>query len=195
MYNVMRRDVFMSVTRLLGAGSLALLLALALPACGAGGVVSGLSDLDPIGPSPTEGLPGGGSGVAMSSGEQEFADEVLRLVNVERARAGVAPLLADPVLAQVAYAHSVDMDVRNYFGHTNPSGQDLGARLESSGVTGLRSWGENIAWGQRTPESVMRDWMESAGHRENILHPTFTHLGVGVHGPSSIWWTQAFGRR
>ena len=167
-----------------------LLLAGLLSGCGIGGLIDqatgGATDL---GPPPVS---GGGSAAAMSDGERAFADEVLRLVNVERANAQLAPLAWEEDIAVVAYGHSVDMDLRGFFSHTNPSGQGPGERLIAAGVTGYRGWGENIARGQRTPAAVMATWMGSQGHRDNILRASFTHVGVGVHAPGDIWWTQLF---
>jgi len=85
------------------------------------------------------------------------------------------------------------MDFRSFFDHTNPDGDGPGDRLRAAGVN-WGSYGENIALGQNTPPDVMQAWMTSDGHRRNILDPSFTHLGVGVHtsyggGP---WWTQEF---
>ena len=127
----------------------------------------------------------------MSAAELELAYAVLDLVNVERQNAGLAPLAWHDEAAEVAFAHSVDMDVRGYFEHTNPDGQQPWDRLSAAGV-GWSTAGENIAMGYPTPESVMEAWMNSPGHRENILRESFTHLGVGVHDNGSIWWTQAF---
>lgn len=140
-------------------------------------------------------LAGGGSGQGMSAGELAFAREVLRLTNQERTSRGLPALAWDEAAAAAAYGHSADMDARRFFNHTNPSRQNAGARLAQVGVTGLRAWGENIARGQRTPADVLGDWMTSRGHRDNILSPLYTHLGVGVHAPGDVWWTQVFVRR
>lgn len=173
-----------------------LTLAPALAGCGVGGLSA--PDLYD-GPEGTalqgNPLPGGGTGSAMAASERAFAEEVLRLVNEERARAELPPLLWDEALAGVAYRHSVDMDGRDYFSHDSPDGLGPGERLAAAGIDDLRSWGENIAAGQTSPEQVMRSWMESSGHRANILRASFTHLGVGVHAPGAIWWTQLFGQR
>jgi len=171
----------------------ALLLALLAPlfaGCGAGGILDELAGgSSDSGPGP---LPPGGGAAAMSDAERAFAMEVLALVNVERAKVPVPALQWDEPAAAVAFGHSVDMDQRSFFSHNNPSGQDPGARMAAAGMTGFGAWGENIARGQRTPASVMSDWMGSQGHRENILRSYFTHLGIGVHSTSDIWWTQLF---
>jgi uncharacterized protein YkwD len=177
----MTRPAFRLALVLVLGGALAL-----LPACGPGalGQVGG-------GGTPP---PGGGSGSGMSEGERAWAVAVFDLVNQERVNAGVAPLIWDEAATGVAYAHSVDMQVRNFFDHTNPSGQSPGDRLTQAGIA-WTACGENIAMGYGSPASVMNAWMNSPGHRSNILHPMFTHLGVGVHAPGSgPWWTQNFVR-
>ncbi len=161
-----------------------LFLLLALGGCGA----AGGDDLKAA-------VPDGGTGTseAMSPGELAWAQEVLDLVNRERALVQAPPVAWHVEGTAAAYAHSVDMDVRQFFDHTNPDGDGPGTRLRNAGVE-WASYGENIAEGQKTPADVMAAWMNSDGHRRNILDPAFTHLGIGVHtsyegGP---WWTQDF---
>ena len=120
-----------------------------------------------------------------------MAVAVLDLVNVERQKAGLDPLAWDDGAAEVAYAHSVDMDVRDFFAHTNPDGLEPWDRLSAAGVAWSTA-GENIARGYDTPEDVVAGWMSSPGHRDNILRASFRRLGVGVHQGSSTWWTQLF---
>lgn len=175
----------MSALRRLLAPSFVLALGLALSGCGVGGVVEDLGGGG--GPPP----PTGGA-TAMSSGEKAYADEVLRLVNVERANAGVAPLAWDDGAERAAFAHSADMAARGYFSHTSPEGADAGDRLVFAQAGSFSGWGENIAQGQTSPARVMSDWMGSTGHRNNILRASFTHLGVGVRSANSLWWTQVF---
>jgi len=128
----------------------------------------------------------------MSPTELAWAQQVLDLVNVERANASLPPLAWHDPVSQVAYEHSVDMDVRNFFSHTNPDGDGPADRITMAGITWTAA-GENIAYGQQTPAVVMTDWMNSPGHRANILSPNYTHLGVGVHlAPGGPWWTQNF---
>lgn len=164
---------------------LALIVALALlpllAACGGGGSGTGGGTLPPP--------PSGGQ---MSTAERAYADEVLRLVNVERASVGLPALQWHEPASQVAYDHDVDMDVRNFFSHINPDGQDPLDRVVEAGITGFSSVGENIARGQSSPAAVMTAWMNSTGHRANILNTGYTHLGVGVHAAGDIWWTQVF---
>jgi uncharacterized protein YkwD len=117
---------------------------------------------------------------------------VLALVNEARADAGCGALTADPALAAVARAHSADMRDRDYFSHTSPEGLSPFDRAEQAGVDYSRA--ENIAFGQSDAAAVMEAWLESPGHRENILDCELTRLGVGVaEGPGGPWWTQLFG--
>ena len=117
---------------------------------------------------------------------------VLALVNEARADAGCGALTADPALAAVARAHSADMRDRDYFSHTSPEGLSPFDRAEQAGVDDSRA--ENIAFGQSDAAAVMEAWLESPGHRQNILDCELTRLGVGVaEGPGGPWWTQLFG--
>ncbi|WP_282693993.1 CAP domain-containing protein [Streptomyces sp. CC208A] len=118
--------------------------------------------------------------------------EVLRLVNVERGKAGCSPVQPSGGLAELAGAFSADMANRGFFDHTDPDGATPWARAEAAGITGLG--GENIARGQVDATAVMVSWMNSDGHRANILNCDFTTLGVGVHfADGGPWWTQDFG--
>ncbi|MEW5850089.1 MAG: CAP domain-containing protein [Myxococcota bacterium] len=127
-----------------------------------------------------------------SNDETQLGKEVLRLVNEERAAQGLGALTWNDDVAKVAYDHSVDMQERNYFDHTNPDGDGPMQRLDKAGVS-YSAAGENIAQGYPTPEEVMAAWMNSEGHRANILRPGFTQLGVGVRqGEGGPWWTQVF---
>ncbi|MGK5530239.1 CAP domain-containing protein [Streptomyces sp. URMC 129] len=124
--------------------------------------------------------------------ELAAAQAVLALVNEERAAVGCRPLTTDPELTELAAGRSADMAARDYFAHTDPDGLTPWDHAAAAGVTSLGA--ENIAWGQPNPEAVMDAWMESEGHRANILNCAFTTVGIGVHiqadGP---WWTQEFG--
>jgi uncharacterized protein YkwD len=117
---------------------------------------------------------------------------VLALVNEARVDAGCGALTADPALAAVARAHSADMRDRDYFSHTSPEGLSPFDRAERAGIDYSRA--ENIAFGQADATAVMEAWLESPGHRANILDCELTKLGVGVaEGPGGPWWTQLFG--
>ncbi|KAB2971308.1 sigma-70 family RNA polymerase sigma factor [Streptomyces sp. SS1-1] len=121
--------------------------------------------------------------------------QVVALVNKERATAGCGPLAEDSLLDTSARKHSEDMAARGFFDHTNPDGADPGQRITAAGYR-WSTYGENIAMGQQTPEAVMESWMNSPGHRANILNCSFKDIGVGVHeGPGGPWWTQNFGAK
>ena len=120
---------------------------------------------------------------------------MVALVNAERAKAGCGPLKEDPQLRAAAQGHSDDMAKRDFFSHPNPDGADPGKRTTAAGYK-WSTYGENIARGQQTPESVMDSWMKSPGHRANILNCSFKDIGVGIHeGPGGPWWTQNFGAK
>ncbi|MER7755914.1 CAP domain-containing protein [Kitasatospora sp. NPDC097643] len=121
-----------------------------------------------------------------------YAQQVVDLVNAERAKAGCGPVAAEPRLASAAQSHSDDMANRNYFDHASPEGYHADHRIEATGYS-WSTWGENIARGQKDPAAVMDAWMNSPGHRANILNCAFKQLGVGVRtGSGGPWWTQVF---
>ncbi|MFJ7200073.1 MULTISPECIES: CAP domain-containing protein [unclassified Streptomyces] len=117
---------------------------------------------------------------------------VLALVNQERAKVGCSPLTARASLASLAQDFSEDMAARGFFDHTDPDGRTPWDRASKAGVQGLAA--ENIARGQADARAVMDSWMNSDGHRANILNCDYKTLGVGVHyGSGGPWWTQDFG--
>ncbi|MFF8915717.1 CAP domain-containing protein [Streptomyces sp. NPDC015032] len=117
---------------------------------------------------------------------------VLALVNQERSKAGCSPVTASASLASLAQDFSDDMAARGFFDHTDPEGRTPWDRAAKAGVRGLG--GENIARGQADAQAVMDSWMNSKGHRANILNCDYKTLGVGVHfGAGGPWWTQDFG--
>ncbi|GAA3126850.1 CAP domain-containing protein [Streptomyces echinatus] len=128
------------------------------------------------------------------AGLTRTAAEVLALTNAERGRAGLPPLAADPLLTAAAQAHSADMVARDFYAHTSPDGGEPWDRAAAAGAR-RRTVGENIACGQRSPGEVVAGWMNSPGHRANILGREFTHLGVGFAGGgrAGTYWTQLFG--
>ncbi|MFB7831957.1 CAP domain-containing protein [Streptomyces sp. NPDC056056] len=144
-------------------------------------------------PDPTTEAPVETTAAPSTADRGEAAEaEVVRLVNVERAKVGCSPVTADARLAALAGAFSEDMAARGFFDHTDPDGATPWARAEKAGVSGLG--GENIARGQADAAAVMESWMNSDGHRANILNCDFTTLGVGVHfADGGPWWTQDFG--
>ncbi|MFF6782990.1 CAP domain-containing protein [Streptomyces sp. NPDC012510] len=127
-------------------------------------------------------------------GLRQTAAEVIALTNAERATAGLPPLSPDPHLTAAAQAHSADMVARAFYAHTSPDGGEPWHRAAAAG-SALRSIGENIACGQRSAAEVVRGWMDSPGHRANILKPGFTRIGVGFvgGGAAGTYWTQLFG--
>ncbi|MFC9952574.1 CAP domain-containing protein [Streptomyces prasinus] len=118
--------------------------------------------------------------------------QVLQLVNQERAKVGCSPVAANSSLTTLATAFSKDMAARGFFDHTDPDGDTPWDRAAAAGISELG--GENIARGQATAADVMEAWMNSPGHKANILNCDFKTLGVGVHfGSGGPWWTQNFG--
>ena len=121
-------------------------------------------------------------------------DEVVDRTNAERARHGLPPLALDARLAAAAQAHSADMMRRDFFAHESPDGRQVWDRAVAEGYA-YRKVAENIAAGQRTADEVVRGWMESDGHRANILDRDLTQIGVGraEGGSYGVYWTQVFG--
>ncbi|MEU1316450.1 CAP domain-containing protein [Streptomyces tibetensis] len=132
------------------------------------------------------------SASAALSGESAAAAQVLSLVNEERAKVGCSPVAANSALTDLAQSYSEDMAARGFFDHTDPDGRTPWDRAEKAGISNLG--GENIARGQANAAAVMDAWMNSPGHRANILNCDFKTLGVGVElGSGGPWWTQNFG--
>ena len=122
-----------------------------------------------------------------------YQQQVLDLVNAERAKRGISALTLDSSLSSVATKKSQDMIDKNYFDHTSPTYGSPFDMMKQFGIS-YRSAGENIAKGQKTPQEVVDAWMNSEGHRKNILNPNFTNLGVGIAKDSNktTYWTQMF---
>ena len=116
----------------------------------------------------------------------QVEQSVLCLVNAERTRRGLPRLRENDRLENAADKHSRDMVSRNFFAHDTPAGSSPSDRIKSAGyLRGARGWsvGENIAYGTgrfATPQSIVKSWMNSAGHKRNILHRGFSEIGVGV---------------
>ena len=119
-----------------------------------------------------------------------FEQEVLELTNAERTKAGLSPLSLDTELSKVARIKSQDMKDQNYFSHTSPTYGSPFDMMTTFGIS-YRSAAENIAQGQTTPAAVVQAWMNSQGHRENILNASYTHIGIG-HVSDGNYWTQMF---
>ena len=141
--------------------------------------------------------------------ERVLSKAAVCLVNRERARRGMRTLRVNRRLSQAALAHTRDMVQKRYFEHVSRSGADVVDRLLSTGYLGrVRSWlvGENLAWGTEslsTPRQTVTNWMNSAGHRTNILTRRFREIGIGVvfHAPTAsservaATYTTTFGSR
>ncbi|MFE5757367.1 CAP domain-containing protein [Streptomyces massasporeus] len=138
----------------------------------------------------------GGNGSDSGSGSQSDGGpeaQVLALVNKERAAAGCSPVTANDRLTRAADDYSDVMASSGVMSHTGPDGSTMTTRVEAAGYK-WSTLGENIAQGQADAASVMKSWMNSPGHRANILNCSFKELGVGVHfGDGGPWWTQNFG--
>lgn len=145
------------------------------------------------GVAPADGLAGG---PPTATAAASAAQEMLALVNAERGKAGCAPVRLDSRLTAAASKHSTDMAKNNYFSHTSRNGATFVTRIKAEGYPTPRS--ENIAAGRTTAQATFSQWMNSAGHRRNILDCTAKDMGVGVAAnPRStyrIYWTQDFGR-
>ena len=121
----------------------------------------------------------------------EFAVELFELTNAEREKAGVPALIHDPDLDAAATIRVTELD--KLFSHTRPDGQHFASAFYEAEVT-AGPWGENLAFSKRTPEEVIDGWMNSVPHREAMLDPKYTHLGIGVHmtDDGDTFWVQTF---
>ena len=129
----------------------------------------------------------------LDSSVTNYEQEVIRLVNEIRAENGLKALTYDWELARVARYKSQDMKDNKYFSHTSPVYGSPFQMIKNFGIS-YRSAGENIAKGYATPQAVVNGWMNSSGHRANILNATYTHIGVG-YVSSGNYWTQMFIRK
>lgn len=123
--------------------------------------------------------------------DTSFARQVVDLVNQERAKEGLSPLSIDEKAVSAAQVRA--REIETSFSHTRPNGSSFSTALTESGAS-YRGAGENIAWGQKTPEEVMKGWMNSPGHRANIMNEKFTSIGVGYYQNAKgvNYWTQLF---
>ncbi|MFJ7492612.1 CAP domain-containing protein [Streptomyces sp. NPDC097727] len=119
------------------------------------------------------------------------AARIVTLVNSERSKAGCSPLTMNAKLTKAAQDHSADMASHRNMSHTGSDGSDPGDRITRAGYQ-WSAYGENVAYGYTTPESVMAGWMNSPGHKRNILDCSFKEIGVGLAQPGN-YWTQDFG--
>jgi uncharacterized YkwD family protein len=128
-----------------------------------------------------------------SQNVSQFEQEVVDLTNKEREKQGLAPLEIDAELSKVAREKSKDMATNNYFDHNSPTYGSPFDMMKQYGIS-YSTAGENIAKGQRTPAEVVDGWMNSQGHRENILNGSFTHIGVGYVEQGNHWTQQFIGK-
>ncbi|MEB3749814.1 CAP domain-containing protein [Geobacillus icigianus] len=133
------------------------------------------------------------TGTQKTTGLNAYEQQVVELTNKERAKYGLPPLQVDLALSKVAREKSRDMAVNNYFSHNSPTYGSPFEMMKKFGIS-YTAAGENIAKGQRTPQEVVNAWMNSEGHRANILNKNFTHIGVGFEENGYIW-TQQFIRK
>lgn len=132
---------------------------------------------------------------------QAFIDRIVELTNIERSKAGLPPVILNSQLAASAQSHSQDMALQDYFKHTGLDGSTASTRNQAAGYQGFSGW-ENIGVGYSTPEAAIEGWINSSGHRENILNPNINEIGVGFYylandTGSTNWnyyWTQVFGQ-
>lgn len=126
----------------------------------------------------------------VDAGVTAFEREVIRLVNAERTQRGLQPLRENWELSRVARFKSRDMVDHRYFAHNSPTYGTPFQMIRAFGLS-FRAAGENIAYGQRTPQAVVNAWMNSSGHRANILNAAYTQIGVG-YVADGHYWTQMF---
>ena len=160
-----------------------------------GGYTSGGPGSNPGAPTPPGGSPpppGGGSSGACGDAEES---KVFTMLNQARASAGAGAVNCDTAGLKAARAHSQDMCNKNYFSHTSPTGTSAGNRLKTAGAS-FSSWGVNIAKGYSNAQAVHNGWMNSPGHRQNMLNPSFTRAAIGLIrcNGSTPYWTEVFMR-
>lgn len=128
---------------------------------------------------------------SLSSTAQSYIAQIVTLVNAERAKNGLSALTYDSTLQSAAQVRAEE--IVSSFSHTRPDGTYYSSVLKEFGVSYRRS-GENIAWGQKTPEEVVTAWMNSSGHRANILNANYNKIGVGcnISASGTIYWSQLF---
>ncbi len=129
----------------------------------------------------------------------DFASQVIALTNVERQQDGCGDVTNNTQLANAAYGHSQDMGLNDFFSHTGSNDSSPWDRIQAQGYN-YSTAGENIAAGYSSPEAVVAGWMNSPGHRANILNCSFVHIGVGYYYLANDqgnvnyyhYWTQVF---
>ena len=132
--------------------------------------------------------------VTGGSKADQYAAKVLDITNDKRAAAGCKALKLNSKLTKAAQKHSEDMAAKNYFSHDSQDGRSPCDRMADAGYS-FGAAAENIAMGQQSPSDVMSSWMNSAGHKANIVNCTYTEMGLGYAvGNGSPYWTQTFGK-
>ncbi len=123
----------------------------------------------------------------------DYATQVVELVNIERAKEGLSPLTIDATITTAAMVRAGE--IQTSFSHTRPNGTQFSTAMKEAGAQYTMA-GENIAWGQKTPEAVVTAWMNSPGHRANIMNANFTRIGVGhvKNAAGTSYWVQLFAR-
>ncbi|MFM2302730.1 MAG: hypothetical protein RLZZ135_133 [Cyanobacteriota bacterium] len=124
----------------------------------------------------------------------KFDNQILDLVNKERSKAGAKPLKLNEKLDRAADAHSLDQAANSRMSHDGSNGSKFDSRIKDEGFLFSRA-AENVAYGQKDAFQVMDGWMNSPGHRKNILNPQLENIGIGsaTNDNGSIFWTQDFG--
>ena len=125
----------------------------------------------------------------------QLASEIAAGVNAQRKAHGLAPLAYDAKLGRAAATHACDMAVHNFFGHAGSNGSHVQARVQAAGYRNC-TVAENLAWGYPSSGQIIGGWMNSAGHRANVLHPRVKEMGIGItNGPKGPNWVLVLGRR
>lgn len=132
-----------------------------------------------------------GQGQSQPTPKESVIDQVVRLTNIEREKAGVRKLDNNSILESMASFQAKDMALMRKMTHTDRQGRDVSMRADAFKYP-WTTIGENVAQGQRSAKEVVDDWMKSKGHRANILNPDFTEIGVARDGS---YWCQVFGSR
>jgi uncharacterized protein YkwD len=130
----------------------------------------------------------------LANNQDTFDQQILDLVNQERAKVGADPLSINEQLDQAADLHSQDQANMNTMSHTGSNGSDFGTRLQGEGYQ-FSTAGENVAYGYEDAEAVVAGWIDSPGHYENMVNPDFEEIGIGygTSGDGTAYWTQDFG--
>ncbi|MFT4143660.1 MAG: CAP domain-containing protein [Mobilitalea sp.] len=140
-------------------------------------------------PTPTK-APAKTTTTSTNSTTSSYAAQVLKLINAERAKEGLSALTTNTTLTSAANVRA--KETKTSFSHTRPDGSSCFTALTQAGVT-YKTAGENIAYGQKTPAEVVKAWMESPGHRANIMNANFHKVGIGVYQTGGvIYWSQLF---